>query len=61
MSLKGFHIVFIILSVILTAGFAWWSFSNDVANVVGIGSAALSVLLAIYGIYFVKKSRKIIT
>lgn len=61
MSLKGFHIVFIILSVLLTAGFAAWSFSNETSIPVGIGSAVLSVLLVIYGIWFVKKSRNIIT
>jgi hypothetical protein len=61
MSLKGFHIVFIILSVLLTAGFAGWAFSNETALPVGIGSAVLSVLLVIYGIWFVKKSRNIIT
>jgi hypothetical protein len=61
MSLKGFHIVFIILSVVLTAGFAAWSFQNDTAIPVGIGSAVMSVLLVVYGIWFVKKSRNIIT
>ncbi len=61
MSLKGFHIVFIILSVILTAGFAWWAFANATAITVGIASAVISLMLAIYGILFVKKSRNIIT
>ena len=61
MSLKGFHIVFIALSVLLTAGFAYWSFANETAIPVGIGSAILSVALVIYGIYFIKKSRNIIT
>ena len=61
MSLKGFHIVFIILSILLTARFAYWSIVNDTAVPVGIGSAVLSVILVIYGIFFIKKSRNIIT
>jgi hypothetical protein len=61
MSLKGFHIVFIILSILLTAGFAYWSIANETAVPVGIGSAVLSVVLVVYGIFFIKKSRNIIT
>jgi len=61
MSLKGFHIVFIIFSILLTAWFAYWSITNDTAVPIGISSAVLSVVLVIYGIFFIKKSRNIIT
>lgn len=61
MSLKGFHFVFIFLSILLAIGFSAWSLINNTAVPVGIGSAVLAVLLVIYGIWFIKKSKKIIT
>ncbi|MDB6148652.1 MAG: hypothetical protein JWQ44_100 [Chthoniobacter sp.] len=60
MSLKGFHIVFIFLSILLAAGCAVWSFVNDVARPFGIASAVVAVGLLVYGIYFVRKTRKLI-
>jgi len=60
MSLKAFHILFILLSTLLAAGCAWWAFANNVGAVVGVISAAVAVALFIYGIYFIKKSRKLI-
>jgi hypothetical protein len=61
MSLKGFHIFFIALSILLTAFLAVWFIVNDVNLVVGIGSAIGAVVLLVYGIRFVKKSKNIIT
>ena len=60
MSLKGFHIFFICLSVLLAAGCAVWSFANDVAGPFGIASALVAVGLLIYGIFFIRKTRKLI-
>ena len=59
MSLKAFHILFIALATLLAAGCAWWAFANSI-TAFGGASAVTAVALFIYGIYFVKKSRKII-
>jgi hypothetical protein len=60
MSLKGFHIFFIVLSIMLAAGCAAWSFVNGVALVFGVMSCLTGVGLGIYGVYFIRKSRKLI-
>ncbi len=60
MSLKGFHILFIFLSILLAAGCAAWSFVNGVALPFGIASCVIAAALGIYGIYFIRKARKVI-
>jgi hypothetical protein len=60
MSLKAFHILFIVLSILLAAGCAWWAFANNASAIFGGMSAAAAVGLAIYGVYFIRKSRKLI-
>ena len=67
MSLKAFHIVFILVSTLLCAGFGAWSLSRyfqiggggmlDLA--MGIGSLICMVALVIYGRAFLKKLRHI--
>lgn len=65
MSLKAFHIVFIVASILLAFGFGVWSFleysSNDgVWNLVfGIGSTAAGVALIFYSRAILKKLRDI--
>jgi hypothetical protein len=66
MSLKAFHIVFIVASVLLAAGFATWSIMNYFSPggrladlLVGIGSAIVAVGLLIYERYFLKKTKDI--
>jgi hypothetical protein len=61
MSLKGFHILFIALSVLLLAFLAVWFIVNQVNTAVGVGSAIGCLLLIVYGVRFVKKSKNIIT
>jgi hypothetical protein len=61
MSLKAFHIVFIVLSILLAAGCAAWSFLNQIALPFGIASGVSGLALVVYGIWFLKKSRRIIT
>jgi hypothetical protein len=61
MSLKTFHIFFIILAILVTAGFAAWTFVNQTGTGVGVFSGVCSVALVIYGIWFIRKSRHIIT
>jgi hypothetical protein len=60
MSLKGFHILFIILSILLAVGCAAWSFLNGVALPFGIASCVIAAALVMYGIYFIRKTRKLI-
>ena len=60
MSLRAFHILFIVLSIVLAAGCAAWAFSNGVSAVFGAVSALAAVGLSVYFVYFLKKSRGII-
>jgi hypothetical protein len=61
MSLKAFHIFFIALSIILSAGCAVWAFVNGVEPILGIFFAILALALAVYGVFFLKKAKGIIT
>jgi hypothetical protein len=60
MSLKAFHIFFIVLSILLAGGCAAWGFVNGLAPAFGITCAILAIALLAYGIYFLRKSRKLI-
>lgn len=66
MSLKAFHLIFIIASIILAAGFAAWSLVNYFSAqagvwylVAGIGSALAAVGLVFYEIYFLRKLKNV--
>jgi hypothetical protein len=66
MSLKAFHIVFIVASVLLAAGFATWSLMNYFSPdgrlsdlLVGLGSAVVAIALLCYERYFLKKTKDI--
>jgi hypothetical protein len=63
MSLKTFHVVFIILAILMSFGVGWWSLAAY-ANGAGVGiavmgavSIAIGIALGIYGRYFLKKLR----
>jgi hypothetical protein len=58
MSLKAFHLIFVTLLTSLSLGCAAWAFSNGKPGwgVAGIGTA---ILVVIYGVYFLKKLKKI--
>ena len=67
MSLKGFHILFIVLAFLCSAGFwAWCIWDVDAArrlnaNALGNLSGSLAIALFIYGTWFVvRKSKTII-
>ena len=67
MSLKGFHIIFIIFAVLCSVGFWLWALADPQSakdlNVVllGQGSGVLGIVLFFYGIWFVvRKSKTII-
>jgi len=65
MSLKAFHLLFITLSVILTAFFAAWaaarySAARDITYaVVAAGSLAAGLGLVLYGARFQRKTRNL--
>jgi hypothetical protein len=67
MSLKSFHVFFIVLAILCTLGFCAWVFwrpggENSPALLAwGIASGVIGVGLMLYGVWFVvRKSRKII-
>lgn len=60
MSLRAFHVLFIILSILMSAGCAWWAFANGVAFLFGIVCSAVAVGLTIYAVYFLRKTKKLI-
>ena len=65
MSLKAFHVVFIIASILLAFGFAAWALKNHSAGgqasllYYGIGSAVAGVGLVGYFAYVLKKLKKV--
>ena len=65
MSLKHFHVVFIVFAVLICAGFgAWALLAKDQSGAVrasGIFSLVLGGGLSIYGIWFYRKSKRVIT
>ena len=56
MSLKQFHIIFIVMSVLSSAGFAAWAFTRFQAELgvllMGGMSAVAAVGLLVYGFWF---------
>lgn len=61
MSLKVFHVLFICFAILLAIGCAAWAFLNNTAFAFGVASSVTAVALVIYGIWFLKKSKRIIT
>jgi hypothetical protein len=66
MSLKAFHLVFIVASILLALGFAAWSLVNYFSPggglrdlLVGLGAATVAVGLVFYERYFLKKLKNV--
>ena len=61
MSLKAFHIFFIVVSTALCVGLGVWATQdfarsgNWVNLAIGVGSFIASILLACYGVWFLRK------
>ena len=58
MSLKAFHLIFVTLLTALSFGCAAWAFADGWPVFGAIGIAA-GILVIIYGVYFLKKLKKI--
>ncbi len=67
MGLKQFHVFFIALAILCMLGFGFWALgtSNDVVGFWGKVSGVVSTLIGFalipYGVWFVRKSKSIIT
>lgn len=65
MSLKAFHIVFIVASILLAFGFAAWSFVSYFHNGpllhlwLAIGALLSGIVLVCYSKYFLRKLKDI--
>ena len=65
MSLKAFHIFFIVVSILLSFGFGVWgiythlSFGNVTFLIMGLVSFVIGIALIIYGINFMKKLKHV--
>jgi hypothetical protein len=64
MSLKGFHIVFVSVSLMLFAFLILWGFllapeKSILATAMGVTGIAGVLLMPVYGVYFLRKARHI--
>lgn len=64
MSLKGFHIVFVSVSMLLFAFLIVWGFAiapekTTLTTAMGVTGAVGILLMPVYGIYFLRKARRI--
>ncbi|MFC5051234.1 hypothetical protein ACFPK9_11515 [Rubritalea spongiae] len=65
MSLKGFHIVFITVVTLFFALVAGWAFTGGVSQDasfwknVGWVCAVVALITPVYGVYFIKKAKKL--
>ena len=58
MSLKAFHLIFVTLLTTLSLGCAAWAFNSGRVGW-GVAGIVTAILVVIYGIYFLKKLKKI--
>lgn len=64
MTLKGFHIVFVTVSMLLFAFLILWGFvlapeKSATGTAMGITGIVGALLMPVYGIYFLRKARRI--
>lgn len=63
MSLKAFHVAFVVVSVLLAGFVAWWAFGHwshhgGVGYLLAAGGAVgAGVALVVYGVWFARKTR----
>ena len=58
MSLKAVHLIFVSFFTALAFGFAGWAFFAG-NLLLGAGGIAVAVVVIFYGIYFLKKLKKV--
>jgi hypothetical protein len=58
MSLKAFHLIFVTMLTTLSLGFTAWAFCSD-RIIFGLLGLLTAVLVVWYGVYFLKKLKKI--
>jgi len=61
MSLKAFHLFFILVSILFSAGMGIWAFKTGASDGLGWGCCVAALLMVGYGVSFVNKSKSIIT
>jgi hypothetical protein len=64
MSLKGFHIVFVSVSMLLFVFLILWGFvlaseKSTLSNAMGIIGIVGTLLMPLYGVYFLRKASRI--
>lgn len=64
MTLKGFHIVFVTVSLLLFAFLILWGFllapeKTTLASAMGVTGIVGVLLMPLYGVYFLRKARRI--
>lgn len=65
MSLKAFHIVFVAMSTLLSIGFGLWAAREYVGGkstgllLAAVGSLVFAVALVGYGVWFLRKLKKV--
>ncbi len=65
MSLKAFHVFFVLVSIVLAVGFGFWGardfveHGNRVSLALGIGSFVAGVALVVYSGWFLRKMRNV--
>ncbi len=64
MSLKGFHIVFVSVSMMLFVFLILWGFvlapeKSTLSTAMGITGIVGTLLMPVYGVYFIRKARRI--
>lgn len=64
MSLKGFHIVFVSVSLMLFGFLILWGFvlapeKGALATAMGVTGIFGTLLMPLYGVYFLRKARRI--
>jgi len=58
MSLKGFHLVFVTLLTALSFSCAAMAFDDD-HSILGLLCVAAGILVIVYGVYFLRKLKKV--
>ncbi|HEV2319693.1 MAG TPA: hypothetical protein VGV18_08085 [Verrucomicrobiae bacterium] len=58
MSLKAFHLIFVTSLTTLALGFAAWAFTSG-RMLFGVLGIVVAALVIVYGVYFLRKLKKI--